>query len=188
MSEGEEFICEFLESEGIDYRQEEIIEKLKNDTKNHRVADFYLPKYKIYIEYFGQWNVESQKDRYREKRQCYIDNKIPCIIFYPENLGIIDYLFYKRLVYVLNRYKMEQELRSFRWDQFKKHRLGNVGTLFIGGGILLWLAWPWGSPDNRTMLVVALMVIGYQLYLLSKSLMKISKGEAPTERNYFDAE
>jgi hypothetical protein len=186
MSEGEEFICEFLESEGIEYRHEEIIEKLKNDTKNHRVADFYLPKYKVYIEYFGQWNVESQKDRYREKRQCYIDNKVPCIIFYPENLGIIDYLFYKRLVYVLNRYKMEKEHRSFRFDQFKKHRGGNVSTLLIGGGILSWLAWPWGNPDNRALVVVALIVIGYQLYLLGKSALRISKGEAPIEKNYFD--
>ena len=54
MSEGEEFISIYLEDSKIEFRQEELTEGLAGDSKSYRKADFYLPRYNIYIEYFGQ--------------------------------------------------------------------------------------------------------------------------------------
>jgi len=185
MSEGEQFISEFLKNESIEYRREEVIEKLRNDSKNFRVADFYLPKYKVYIEYFGQWNVESQKERYREKRQCYIDNKIPCIILYPENLGIIQFIFHKRLTYILERYKLEKELRNYRLKLFKDERRDNIILLIIGISFL-YFALPWSSPENQTLLLIGFAIVGYQSYRIITSLINISKGKDPVDSNFFE--
>lgn len=52
MTEGEEFIEEYFQSEKIKYRKETPIDALKFDSKNYRVAEFYLPEYKIYVELF----------------------------------------------------------------------------------------------------------------------------------------
>ncbi len=44
MTEGEQFIENYFLSEKINYRRQSPIDGLKNDSKSHRVADFYLPK------------------------------------------------------------------------------------------------------------------------------------------------
>lgn len=184
MTEGEEFIAEYLESEGIDFREEELIEGLKNDTKEFRKADFYLPKYKVYIEYFGQWNSEPQKPRYREKRQVYKDNKIPCIILYPDNLGIISYIFPRRLDYVFHRYKMDKELRQFYFDEVKKERGGNLIFAIIGL-VIIYFARPWDAPLDNTWLIIGFLLFAYQTYLISKSILAVYKGRNPVEKSYF---
>ena len=69
LTEGEEFVQEFFIDEQIKHLPQKEIRNLKGDSKEFRIADFYLPKYKMFVEFFGQWNVSEQhKLRYREKK------------------------------------------------------------------------------------------------------------------------
>jgi len=172
MTEGEEYIEEFFQSEKIKYRTQQPIDGLINDSKNHRIADFYLPKYKVYIEYFGQWNVENHKERYREKRKVYLDNKIPCVLLYPENLGLLRYIFEKRMVYILKRYKLEAELRKYRYKLLFSDKLQNV--LFVAFGILIIIiSYPW--KIDRLWLLAGCSIIFYQIYLFIRAYRCIFK-------------
>lgn len=117
-SEGEEFLEDFLFSIGIEYESQKRIENLKNDSKQFRTADFYLPKYKVYIEFFGLWN-NSGNEEYKQKKDVYRKNNIPCIYIYPENLGIIEYTFDKRIQVVLEKNNLIKELLAYRFFKFK---------------------------------------------------------------------
>ncbi|RZK09660.1 MAG: hypothetical protein EOO46_13160 [Flavobacterium sp.] len=166
MTEGENFIKEFLDEKKIKYRPQQPIDGLENDSKSHRIADFYLPEYNVYLEYFGQWGVDSHKERYREKRQVYISNQIPCILLYPENLGIIKYVFEKRMLYILKRYRLEKELKKFQykilWEE--KHDL----FFFVGMGIgSILVDYPWKNVSLFTAMGIAIIV--YQLSRLKGS-------------------
>src|SRR5660398_252153 len=97
ISEAEIFIQEFFEEEGIIAEFSKKIDSLTGDDKTCRYADFYLPKYDLYVEFQGKWNSgEQYRDRYREKRRIYNENNIACIEFYSDNLGWLKYLFYYR--------------------------------------------------------------------------------------------
>ena len=112
-SEGEEFLGDFLFSIGIEFEEQKRIENLKNDSKLYRTADFYLPKYKVYVEFFGLWN-NMGNDDYKQKKEVYRKNNIPCIYLYPENLGIIEYIFDKRLQIVLEKHDLKKELLAYK--------------------------------------------------------------------------
>ena len=188
MTEGEEFIAIFLEESGIEYRQEELIEDLTGDSKDHRKADFYLPRYNMYIEYFGQWNSENQKARYREKRKVYIDNKIPCIILYPENLGILDFVFHKRIEYVFNRYKMEKERRKYYFDLIKTDLKDRFAFIIFG---FVWIYFVYDSEEGlfeNYWLLFGIIFIGYQVYKIFKFLSGIRKGINPYDPTIDDEE
>lgn len=114
ISEGEEFIFDYLKANEIAFEPQQKIHGLKGDTASHRIADFYLKKYGIYIEFLGQWNHgDEHRARYKIKRDVYFKNKIPCIYLYPENLGILDYVFKKRILTELKKHDLKQQL--FRW-------------------------------------------------------------------------
>ncbi len=50
-------------------------------------------------------------------------NDIPCIYFYPENLGIIDYLFDMRIRKELSkRPRTKKEYLKYKWDCLLKDR------------------------------------------------------------------
>ncbi|MCH3883955.1 hypothetical protein [Tenacibaculum aquimarinum] len=133
-SEGEFFIGEYLKSQDISFETEVILNSLKNDVKSHRKVDFYLPKLKIYIEFYGQWNnTKEDRERYRIKKRVYRENNIPCVYLYPENLGIIDYCFSNRLVKVLEKNNLKKELLKYRFKRLYNDR-GNLfgfSILFI---------------------------------------------------------
>ena len=50
-SDGERAVRAALESLGIKYEQEKEIHFLKGDYQGSRRADFFLPKYNVYLEY-----------------------------------------------------------------------------------------------------------------------------------------
>lgn len=114
ISEGEEIICDFLDDCGYDYQREVVIAGLRGDGKGHRRADFYLPKYKLYIEFFGRWNhSKEERERYREKKNVYWQNRIPCVYLYPENLGTLDHSFQRRAVREFQAHGLRKELLFF---------------------------------------------------------------------------
>lgn len=103
-SPGEELIAEILKEKGIKFEKEKKISNLKDDYADYRIADFYLPRYKVYIEFLGKWNEEEARIKYNRKRKIYEKNRIPCIYIYPDNLGIFDFIFTRRLKEELKKY------------------------------------------------------------------------------------
>lgn len=117
-SEGERYLEKFLKSKSIKFEVEKVIEGLANDNSSSRRADFYLPNYKVFMEFEGQWNRDDKKQFYWDKKQAYKKNKIPCIYIYPENLGIIDYLFHERMLTVLKEHGMNKERMKYKIWRF----------------------------------------------------------------------
>ncbi len=150
LSEGEIFISDYLRSEKIKFESQVRINDLKNDIKKYRDADFYLPKLKVYIEFNGMWNVSKEdRERYRLKKKVYFINNIPCIYLYPENLGIIDYCFSKRLVEVLKKNNLKKELFKYRFNRLKEDRGDLFFWLIISNLILVRSNYNF-SDDNLT--------------------------------------
>ena len=126
-TEGDIFIEEFLKYRSIKFNVEEKIDNLKGDNKIYRVADFYIPKYKVYIEFLGRWNAgEEAKEKYKDKMRVYTKNRIPCIYIFPENLGIMDFTFNYRLRKTLNEYNLRRELFKFNTELFLEDHLGDM--------------------------------------------------------------
>tara|TARA_Y100000310_G_scaffold336096_1_gene419774 strand:+ start:2209 stop:2733 length:525 start_codon:yes stop_codon:yes gene_type:complete len=130
-TEGEEIIRDYLFNENIKFKEQEEIPNLKNDTYSKRVADFYLPQYKIYIEFLGQWNSEKGKERYNEKKKIYRENNIPCVYIYPENLGILNFILKRRIKKVLQDPKLKWQLFKFNWTLFAED---------VGIGLIVFIA------------------------------------------------
>jgi hypothetical protein len=127
-SEGEEFLIDFFKDQNIKAIREKEILGLNNDVTNRRIADFYLPKYSLYVEFLGQWNVEEERIRYIKKMEAYSLNKTACIFLYPENLGIIEHVFDKRIQKVLTQHEMKKELFKYRFTKLIK---GEYERFFI---------------------------------------------------------
>ncbi len=93
-TEGETVVKNALRDLDIRYVPEYIIDGLVDDTKTYRLADFYLPKEDIYIEFNGSGELiedpvqkEEHVKRYAEKRRVYKKNGFRLIEIYPTQLG-----------------------------------------------------------------------------------------------------
>jgi hypothetical protein len=71
----------------------------------HRIglADFYLPDYDVYVEYWGlvnaddKWTRERYVKRMKKKMAQYYSNDIKFISIYPDNLSNLDWIFRTKL-------------------------------------------------------------------------------------------
>jgi hypothetical protein len=129
-TEGEKIIEYFLENENIKYKKQVKIPNLKGDYADYRVADFFIPKYKVYLEFLGEWNNHESRDKYKKKKELYKNSHIPCIYIYPDNLGTLQFLFYMRL---REEFKKHPELKL----QLLKYKL-TICSQEIGW---IWLIW-----------------------------------------------
>ncbi len=122
-SEGELFLENFFNNQKIKFNSEKLIRNLKNDDLDYRIADFYLPRYKIYVEFQGRWNnTKEDRERYKEKMRVYGKNEVPCLYLYPENLGIIDYVFHARMLDTLKKFGMNSELWKYKFFRFLRNK------------------------------------------------------------------
>jgi hypothetical protein len=164
-SEGELFISEYLKSKNISFEREVRLNNLNFDENfKYRDADFFLKKFGVYIEFNGRWN-NSKEDRvrYRVKKEVYRRNNLPCIYLYPENLGIIDFVFTKRLIVELKKKSLIKQLRLFQLKRF----IADRGLLFLW--IFLSLALYNGDnnwKENSTTLYACIIFFVYQIYRL----------------------
>lgn len=177
-SEGEGFLKDFFHSEGIDFIEQWKIENLRGDRYSYRVADFYLPKYKVCVEFFGMWNTNDlKKEDYREKKRVYALNDIPCIYMYPENLGIIHYSFNKRMRTVLKKYNMKHELFKFNLQLLIDYNRDSIiGFIFF---LLLLILFQFDRKAELYWqscgIVLALLI--YNGYLIAKGYIKFFRKE-----------
>lgn len=116
-TEGEQVVYEFLESLGIEFIHNCRIEGLKYDTASCRIADFYIPKFDLVIEFNGAYRTEAA--RYREKREAYKKNGVPFIELYPDNLGVLGSIFWMRVRKSLEE-SNSKKLRKFKWFMFNR--------------------------------------------------------------------
>lgn len=166
-SEGELFLQEYFDSEGIAYKVEVPIVGLKNDPKAYRLADFYLPNYGIYVEFLGNWFVsEKEKNRYREKRRVYLENDIPCIFLYPENLGIIDFIIPTRAIKEFKKHNLTKSLWIFRMKFLWLYKSDNILLFAALFSLLIFLNISWERDLNFILGVIAILC--YQVYTVYK--------------------
>ncbi|MBK7311950.1 MAG: hypothetical protein IPI93_14535 [Sphingobacteriaceae bacterium] len=72
-SSEELFVADFLEENEFEFESEVILTDLKGDDSHFRRVDFYLTKYKVYIEYFGMYNANKEsREKYDKKAILYI--------------------------------------------------------------------------------------------------------------------
>jgi len=137
-TEGEIYIKDFFREAGIKCEHQVPIRNLSYDSKAHRVADFYIPKYDVYIEFLGKWNTnEEYRNIYREKIKVFKQNHIPCIFLYPENLGYIHFVFDHRMIEVLKENYKENELIRYRKWKFLKGTKDNFWGILLSVVVLL---------------------------------------------------
>lgn len=84
------------------------------------LADFYLPKFDVYIEFFGNYENPDRNQEYKEKKRIYKENNIPCIYIWPNNLGIFNWIFKERLRAVFMEQKRNWMLFKFELGEFLK--------------------------------------------------------------------
>jgi hypothetical protein len=176
-SEGEEYIAEYFDAIEMEYRRQHVIENLDDKYASYRKADFYLPKYKVMVEFAGGWNrSEEERIRYRKKKEVYKSNGIPCIWIYPDNLGVLHYIFHKRLETVLGNHGLEKSLFRYRLAQFWKEDSGNFVGIAFGLLLLFWGVTPW--EENTSGVWISVGIIGYNLYRIITDLNSILKGRS----------
>lgn len=168
-SEGEQFIMDYLKLNKISFKREVVLDNLKHDDDHtHRKVDFYLYKFGVYLEFNGRWNnTKEDRVRYREKKEVYKKNRLPCIYLYPENLGIIDYVFQKRLIEVLKKNSMKKELFKYQLKRFIDDRGGLFVWLIIS---LLLLSTDLTWEKDQALIVILTGICLYQIYRLVKGI------------------
>lgn len=177
ISEGEDYIAEYFDAIEMEYRHQHIIEGLDDKFAGYRVADFYLPKYKIMVEFAGRWNrSEEERMRYRHKKEVYRANGIPCVWIYPDNLGVLHYIFHKRLESVLGSHSLEKGLLRYRLTQFWKADSANFVGIAFGLLLLFWGVTPW--EENTSGVWISIAIIVYNLYRIGTDLNSILKGRS----------
>jgi len=160
-TEGEEFIREYLENKGVQLEEQVVTPQLKGDDKGFRVIDFYLPDYDVYIEFFGNWDHQERKAEYRRKRDVYEKNDIFCMYFYPDNLGILDFIFKKRLLELLKRKNSKRLLLKYTiyillLDTLKWQVVGLFALIYL----LLTKQW---STSDKVVLGFFSIAIGFHI-------------------------
>jgi len=169
-SEGELYIMDYLDDMGIKYIREVELNNLREDTAKFRRADFYLPKYNVYLEFQGRWN-NSKEDRvrYSNKKVVFYKNNIPCIYIYPENLGILDFSFIKRMVFLLKDHNMTNQLRRFRWLMFSE-KDGDTNVIMLICSVILII---FNYNGDSSWLNIGIFLFAYHVYQIQSKFRKV---------------
>lgn len=128
----EMFIRNYLEEQGIKYKAEHKLNNLYGDEKSYRKVDFYLPKFKVYVEYFGMYNsTKAVRNEYDRKAKVYIKNSIPTIFLYPHELGFLDYVFHTKMLKLLRTEKFKNKYIMFKYKLSRYLANGKGYLLFL---------------------------------------------------------
>jgi hypothetical protein len=177
-SEGEAYLKNVFDELGIKYEWQKPINGLRGDHKQYRIADFYLPKFNVYIEFLGLWNT-PHCDEYKKKMAIYKRNEIPCVYIYPDNLGIIKYVLDKRIQIVLGNLKSKTYLKRYRFFKLKHSTdFQNRLTIAIGAAVILLvkgITIEHHSLGDQCVLTVIAIILVYQLSKLRRLYKQIFK-------------
>lgn len=162
-SEGEIYLSHLFKKWGIKFEKQKKIEKLQGDSKSYRVADFYLPKFDLYVEFNGHYR--DHREQYDEKIKVYKQNKIPCVFLYPENLGFIQFVFDQRIQKELTEYKMFKQLRSYRLLKLKEEGLDKIiKFIFLFVVLVLYVYQSNSVLKNLEISIFLILACAYHIY------------------------
>src|SRR3989344_7583189 len=133
-SAGEDLIADFLEESSIKFKRYYKLPILEGDDKAFREADFYLPEYKVYIEFLGKWNDPEHQREYRKKMAIYDKNGIHCAYIFPDNLGTLDWMLRRRLRETFLKYNKKFTLLKYEYENYTQE----YGLILIGFGVLIY--------------------------------------------------
>lgn len=128
----EEFFIErYFYQRSIKYIVQYKTPKLVDDDKAYRIVDFYLPKYGVYVEYFGMYNSTKEiRANYDEKVRVYIKSNLPTVIIYPHELGFLDYAFNTKMLKVLRLEKFKSTTNLFKY-KIKRYMYNGKSQYFF---------------------------------------------------------
>lgn len=159
-TEGEKLIKEFFREFGIKYEYQVPVRNLSHDNKAHRIADFYLPKFDAYVEFFGLWNAGNEfRENYKQKKLVYKQNQVPCVFLYPENLGYLHFAIDHRLLETLKENHKEEALKKYKWWKLWNASKGN----FVGIVLFTFLFFYFLATKESGKLFMVLLVL-YNIY------------------------
>lgn len=171
-SEGELFLESFFRNNKIKFQAEKAIRNLKADSHEYRVADFYLPRFDIYVEFQGLWNnSKGDRERYKDKMRTYSKNGVPCVYLYPENLGTIEYTFHARMLKILKQNQMKSQLFKYKFFRFVNQKRNTLlwFAFFLYSGIInhnAFMQAPEGSFEESVFAMVY-VILFVQIIILS---------------------
>lgn len=173
-TEGEEFVMDFLKEVGIKYEREKKVVGLKGDTRQYRIADFYLPKYDVYIEFFGLWSKNVKDDDYKAKKLLYRNNGIACVYLYPENLGVLSFSLDKRIQRTLMENGKFKELRKYHWFKLLRGRMTEwfFGIILLAILIALLINYRPRQVDHNQILFISIL-LSFCIYRICFAYRKI---------------
>jgi hypothetical protein len=123
---GEQYLEDYFIKNDIKYVSQKKIEGLQHDSKKYRVVDFYLPRLNVYVEYYGMYfSGDKYKDEYDIKSKTYINNDLPSLIIYPNELGVLDFVFHTKLLKVMDLEKFNQSKSKIRYKFNRYFKHGN---------------------------------------------------------------
>jgi hypothetical protein len=173
-SEGEIYLAHLFKKWGIAFEKQKKIEGLKDDSRSYRVADFYLPKYNVYIEFNGHYR--DHRSQYDEKIKVYKTNKIPCVFLYPENLGFIQFVFDQRIQQVFKENNMSKQLKSYRLRKLSHEGIDRIiyWVISIVALILSFLNAESIKSTYELWIIISLVSLyqSYSFYLIWKSIYR----------------
>ena len=156
-SEGEEYIADFLKFYNIKFEEQKHINGLYNDTKKFRIADFYLPDYKLYIEYNGMYL--DNREHYDEKIKVYKNNKVPCVNLYPENLGVLPFILDKRLIVEMKDKNLKKELVNYKKFKLKKSETQRIYLTVISIVFIIFFLLDYDKGDRGIILLFVAVIL-----------------------------
>lgn len=178
-TQGEDLIADFFEDQSIEFDRYVKIDNLKEDDKFFREADFYLPKYKVYVEFLGQWNDPYHKQRYKQKMAVYYKNKKPCIYFWPDNLGTLNWMFKRRMRETLLKYHRTFDLIRYELENY----IEEYGTSMAILGFLIYFIKNTGWRIGLSILLIWSLYYSISKYIKRLNKLKKSKWVSGTTEN-----
>lgn len=104
-------------------------------------------------------------------------NSIPCVYIYPENLGIIKYIFDKRIQVVLSNPSLKKRLRRYRLFKLRNSGEFQMRAVCILGAAAIVISKSILIENKRVgdyyLLITISLVCVYQLFKLFKLYNRI---------------
>jgi very-short-patch-repair endonuclease len=183
---GEKKLEEILRRNNIKFERDKKLVLLK-DTKKYRVPDFFLPEYKLVIEYFGSWYNKSkaiekkERARFMEKVGAYNESGVSSLLLYPEDLDRAEEIILTEISKLEAVGKVKEIAKTIKTKEItEKHlhpierevivRRKEVNIVYDRGKVLLLKNIIMALASISILLFLAQAIIGFVLFLQGNPL------------------
>lgn len=117
---GEHKIVRFFEGQDIKYLYREKKIDLSKDAQQYILLDFYLPDFKLYVDFLSGWEDPKQRPRLLGRIDRCTRHGIPCVFVYPKDLDHLDAVLPKKLA----------ELNAIQRNRQQQKKANTFNNLF----------------------------------------------------------